>query len=173
MALQPSPISRSRSIAGYQTLAAGARAITVEASATPGATLLTTNYTFAPATDTSIALSGAAGSLAALTLADSNPVAALGRARLRIVNLSPDFAAVDVYANFGKLASGLAASTASAYALIDATLAGTAYQFDFNAAGTTTVVLSLPGEVIAGTHDYTLYLVGSGPTLQGVLTQDR
>jgi hypothetical protein len=161
------------SVTGYQALAAGARAITVEAAATPGAPLLTTNHTFVPATDTSIGYSGAAGSLAALTLADSNPFIALGRAQLRIVNLSPDFAAVDVYGNFGKIASGLATGTASAYALVDATAAGATYQFDFNAAGTTTVVYSLPGQVIADTHDYTVYLVGSGPTLKGVLTQDR
>lgn len=160
-------------VADYQTLAAGVRTITVEASATPGATLLTTTPTFAPATDTSIALSGAAGSLTALALADSNPFVATGRAQVRFVNLSPDYAAVDVYGNFGKLASGVAGNTASGYVLVDAILAGTAYQFDFNAAGTTTAVLSLPNQVLAGMHDYTVYLVGTGPTLAGVLTQDR
>lgn len=160
-------------VADYLVVAAGTRTITVEASATPGAALLTTKPTFAPATDNSMALSGAAGAVAALTLVDSNPFIALGRAQVRVVNVSPDFAAVDVYANFGKLATGLAANAASANALVDATLAGTTYQFDFNAAGTTNVVLSLPGQLLAGTHDYTVYLVGSGSTLKAVLTQDR
>ena len=160
-------------IAPYQTLAAGTRQITVESSASPGATLLTIAPNFVPATDTSIALSGPAGSLASLVLADSNPPVAAGRAQLRVVNISPDFTAVDVYANFGKLVSGLAANTGSANTLVDAASAGTTYQIDFNAAGTTTVVLSVPGLVLAGGHTYTVYLLGSGPTLAGVLTQDR
>jgi hypothetical protein len=161
------------SVAPYQTLPSGVRQITVESSATPGATMLSITPNFVPATDTSIALSGAAGSLAALVLADSNPVVVVGRAQLRIVNVSPDFAAVDVYANFGKLVSGLAANSASAYTLVDAALAGTPYQIDFNNAGTTNAVLRIPGLVLTSNHVYTVYLLGSGPTLTGVLTQDR
>ena len=160
-------------VAPYQTLASGVRQITVESSATPGATLLSISPDFVPATDTSLALSGGAGSLSALVLTDSNPLVATGRAELRVVNLSPDFAAVDVYANFGKLVTGLAANAASGYSLVDAVTAGTAYQFDFNTAGTTNVVLSVPGLTLAGGHVYTVYLLGSGPTLAGVLTQDR
>lgn len=160
-------------VAPYQTLAAGVRQITVESSATPGATLLSISPNFVPATDTSIALSGAAGSLAALVLADSNPIVAAGRAQLRIVDLSPDFAAIDVYANFGKIVSGLAANSASGYLPVDASLAGTSYQIDFNNAGTTNVVLSVPGLALASNHVYTMYLLGSGPTLSGVLAQDR
>ena len=106
-------------------------------------------------------------------LADSNPVVAPGRAQVRIVNVSPDFAAVDVYANFGKLVSGLAANSASAYTPVDATSVGTPYQIDFNNVGTTSTVLSIPGLVLASNHVYTVYLLGSGPTLSGVLTQDR
>jgi uncharacterized protein DUF4397 len=157
----------------YQTLASGVRQITVESSATPGATLLSISPDFVPATDTSLALSGGAGSLSALVLTDSNPLVATGRAELRVVNLSPDFAAVDVYANFGKLVTGLDANAASGYSLVDAVTAGTAYQIDFNTAGTTNVVLSVPGLYLAGGHVYTVYLLGSGPTLAGVLTQDR
>jgi Domain of unknown function (DUF4397) len=160
-------------VAPYQTLPAGTRQISVESSATPGATLLSISPNFVPATDTSIALSGAAGSLGALVLTDSNPVVAPGRAQVRIVNVSPDFAAVDVYANFGKLVSGLAANAASSYSLVDAASLGTPYRIDFNTAGTTNVALSVPGLVLASGHVYTMYLLGSGQTLAGVLTQDR
>ena len=48
-------------VSNYQVIDAGTRTITVEASATPGAALLTTSSTFTPATDTSIALYGSAG----------------------------------------------------------------------------------------------------------------
>jgi len=161
------------SVAPYQTLASGVRQITVESSATPGAALLTISPNFAPATDTTIGLSGPSGAVSALVLADSNPIVAPGRAQLRIVNLSPDFAAVDVYSNFARLVSGVAANTASAYTLVDAAIAGTQYQIDFNLAGTTGVVLSVPGLILASNHVYTVYLLGSGPTLAGVLAQDR
>jgi uncharacterized protein DUF4397 len=161
------------SVAPYQILASGVRQITVESSATPGAALLSIAPTFVPATDTSIGLSGATGSVSALVLADSNQIVAPGRAQVRVVNLSPDFAAVDVYANFARLVTGLAANTASDYALVNAVEAGTAYQIDFNNAGTTNVVLSVPGLFLGSNHVYTVYLLGSGPTLAGVLTQDR
>ena len=160
-------------VAPYQTLASGVRQITVESSATPGAALLSVAPNFVPATDTSIVLSGTAGALDALVLTDSNPIVAPGRAQLRVVNMSPDFAAVDVYVNFGKVVSGLTANSAAAYSLVDAAAAGTPYQIDFNTAGTTNAVLSMPGLVLASNHVYTVYLLGSGPTLSGVLTQDR
>jgi len=161
------------SVAEYQTIAAGTHTITVESSASPGATLLTLSPNFVPATDNSIALSGTAGAMTALTLADSNPPVALGRSQVRIVNLSPDLTSVDVYANFGKIVSALGTNAASADTLVDALVGGTPYHFDINAAGTTTVLLSVGGLNLASGAAYSLYLVGSGATLQGVLSQDR
>jgi hypothetical protein len=157
----------------YQAVAAGTRQISVQSSATPGANLLSITPNFVPATDNSIAFAGASASPTALVLADSNPFVVPGRAQLRIVNVSPDFAAVDVYANFGKLVTGLAANAASSYSLVDAVSAGTPYRIDFNVAGTTTIALSVTGISLASGHCYTVYLLGSGATLSGVLTQDR
>jgi len=160
-------------VAPYQSVASGTRTVTVESTASPGATLLTLSPNLVPATDNSIALYGSAGAMSALVLADSNPPIAVGRAQLRVVNVSPDLPAVDVYANFGKIVSALGANAASGNTLVDAVAAGTPYRVDVNAAGTTTVVLSIPGLVLVGQHAYTLYLLGTGATLQGVLTQDR
>lgn len=160
-------------VAPYQTIAAGTRTITVESSANPGATLLTITPNLVPATDNSAALSGPAGAMNALALADANPPVAPGRAQLRVVNISPDLASVDVYANFGRIVSALGTNAASAYSLVDAVGGGTAYRFDINTAGTATVVLSVTGLTLASGNGYTLYLLGSGATLQGVLTQDR
>jgi hypothetical protein len=160
-------------VAPYQSVAAGTRTVTVESSANPGATLLTVTPDLVPATDNSVALYGSAGAMSALTLADTNAVVAVGRASLRIVNISPDLSAIDIYANFGKVASALGSNAASAYSLVDAVTAGTPYRFDVNAAGTTTVLLSVAGATLVSGHVYTLYLLGSGATLQGVLTQDR
>ena len=49
---------------------------------------------------------------------------------------------------------------------------GTAYEFDFNVAGTTTPVLKLPGVVIIAGHTYTVYVVGPSNAPQGVVSQD-
>ena len=106
-------------------------------------------------------------------LADSNPFVAVGLAQMRVINVSPDFPAVDVYANFGKLVSGVSANAASPYTLVAAASVGTPYQFDFNVAGTTTVALHVAGLTLTSGQTYTLYLLGSGPTLTGVLSQDR
>ena len=160
-------------IAEYQTVAAGTPTITIESSANPGATLLTVTPNLVPATDNSLVLAGTAGALTALALADSNPPVTSGRARMRVVNISPDLTSVDVYANFGKIVSALGVNAASAYALVDAVGGGTPYHFDINAAGTTTVLLSVTGLSLASGAAYTLYLVGSGATLQGVLSEDR
>ena len=159
--------------AEYQVVAAGTRTVTVESAASPGATLLTIAPNLVPATDNSVALSGTAGAMTALTLADSNPFIPEGRAQLRVVNVSPDLASVDVYANFGKIVSALGTNAASPYTLVDAVAAGTQYHFDVNAAGTTSVLLSVQGVSLTSGAGYTLYLIGSGPTLQGVVSQDR
>jgi len=156
----------------YQALAAGTRTMTVEASATPGATLLTTSPTLKAATDTSIALYGGAGALGALVLTDANVSTITAKAQVRFVNVSPDLASLDVYANQALATSGLVRNSASGYVLLDAVAAGTAYQFDFDLAGTTTPVLTLPAVTLAAGGIYTIYVMGPAGALQGVVVQD-
>lgn len=156
----------------YQDLNAGTRTITVEASATPGATLLTTSPTLAGGTDTSIALYGGAGSLGALVLTDANVTTSVGRAQVRFVNVSPDLPSIDAYANGTLAASGVVENSASAYAQLDATVDGTSYEFDFKLAGTTTQVLSVPGVNLVTGGIYTIYVMGPTGALRGVVVQD-
>ena len=87
----------------------------MQAQATPGATLLTLNPTLSAATDTSIALVGAAGSMNGVVLLDDNQPPATGSAGVRFVNTSASIAAVDVFVNFSKQVTGLAINTASSY----------------------------------------------------------
>ena len=156
----------------YQVLAAGTRTMTVEASATPGATLLTTAPTLKAATDTSIALYGSAGALGALVLTDANVSTITAKAQVRFVNVSPDLASLDVYANQALAVSGLVRNSASGYVLLDAVAEGTAYQFDFDLAGTTTPVLTLPAVTLIAGSIYTIYVMGPAGALQGVVVQD-
>ena len=160
-------------VSNYQRVDAGTRAISIQASATPGANLLTLSPNLAPATDTSIVVSGSAGALRALVLTDNNLPAAAGHARVRFVNASPDLASMDVYVNFVRVFSAVASNTASPYAELSAETTGTSYEFDFNVAGTTTPVLMMPNSTIVAGKTYTVYVVGPAASLLGVLVGDN
>ena len=160
-------------VSGYEKVTTGSRTITVQSTATPGATLLTVVADLAPATDTSIAVSGPAGALRSLVLSDNNLPSAINRARVRFVNASPDLAAIDVYVNFVRQFSGLASNTASTYSELVAASTGTTYEFDFNVAGTVTPVLMLPGVTLTSGKTYTIYVVGAGAAPQGVVSNDN
>lgn len=159
-------------VSNYQKVATGTRTVTVESAASPGATLLSLTLELAPATDTSIAVSGPAGALRSLVLDDNNLPSAVNRARVRFVNASPDLAAMDVYVNFVKQFANVASNAASPYAELAADATGTVYEFDFNVAGTTAPVLTLPGVTLIAGKTYTVYVVGSAAALQGVVSQD-
>jgi hypothetical protein len=160
-------------VSNYQAIPVGTHTFSVEATATPGATLLTLQATLASATDTSIVLNGPAGALVGTVLSDNNLPPAAGRARVRFVNSSPNLGPVDAYINFSKQVTNLATNTASGYVEVtaDVTL-GTAFEFDFNLAGTTTPVLKMANTVIVGNHTYTIYVIGLSTGLQGVLVKD-
>jgi hypothetical protein len=160
-------------ISNYVTTTAASHTFAIQATATPGANLLVLVANLAAATDTSLALSGPAGGLVPLVLNDNNlPPPAL-RGRVRFVNVSPNLGALDVYVNFGKQISGLANNAGSSYIEVtaDATI-GTAYEFDFNLAGTTTPVLKLPAVTIIAGHTYTVYVMGPSNAPQGVVAKD-
>jgi histidinol dehydrogenase len=125
-----------------------------------GSFLVTTSPTLAPATDSSIALYGSAGSLGALVLTDMNVTTLAAQAQVRFVNVSPDLPALDVYANDVLTTPSLLQNSASSYALLDAIADGTSYRFDFDTAGTTTPVLTLPAVSLIAGGVYTIYVMG-------------
>ncbi|HEY8622343.1 MAG TPA: DUF4397 domain-containing protein [Casimicrobiaceae bacterium] len=158
----------------YQKTLAGSPTVSIEATATPGAALLTLMPTLGPGTDSSILLIGAPGALKALVLSDNNLPPVSNRARVRFVNGTTDVSALDVYVNFSKLVSGLAMNSASTGLEFDADpVAGTSYEFDFNVAGTGQASLKLPGVALFGGRTYTIYIVGPQAALAGVFTGDN
>jgi Domain of unknown function (DUF4397) len=159
-------------VSGYLRSNAGPHDITVEASATPGATLLSISPALGPATDTSIALTGGAGNMAALVLTDANVATLTGQAQVRFVNVSPAIPSYDAYANQSLYATRVATNSSSGYFDLTADPAGTSYQFDFRLAGTTTTVLTMPAVTLIAGGIYTIYVVGPSTALQGVVTQD-
>ncbi|MEO8739025.1 MAG: DUF4397 domain-containing protein [Casimicrobiaceae bacterium] len=157
----------------YQRTTATAHTLAIEATATPGATLLTIAPIFVPATDSSVILEGPAGAMTATILADNNLPPGPGNARVRVVNATAGIAALDVFVNFSKQISGLPLNSgAYSLELAAAAVDGTPYQFSFNVAGTSQTVLTLPALSLVGTRTYTLYIVGPPSALTGAITQD-
>jgi hypothetical protein len=160
-------------VSNYQTILAGPHTVTVQSAATPGADLISIDTSLTPASDTSIVVSGPPGALQALVMQDNNLPAALGRARIRFVNSSPDLAAMDVYVSFVKQFTNVLSNSATAYIELAADATGmTSYEFDFNVAGTTNRVLALPGVILTTGITYTVYVVGPAAALQGVVAAD-
>jgi len=153
----------------YSTVASGPHTVNVEAAATPGATIASATPPFNGATDTSVVLTGTPGATTAFVLNDNNLPGSVGRARVRFVNAAPNLGAVDVYVNFAPKALNLATNTASAYTeYVEDT-----YAINFDLAGTTNVVLSLPAVSLTAGRTYSIYLVGTPGSLAGVVTPDK
>lgn len=161
-------------VSNYQRTTAGAHTFSIEATTTPGASLLTLTPTLSAATDTSIALTGTAGALAGLVLHDNNLPPPAATAAVRFVNVSADVASLDVFVNFSKQVSGLGANSASPYFNLSAAAStGTSYEFDFNLAGTTSLVLKLPSVVLTAGHTFTIYVAGPASAPRGIVSQDN
>ena len=161
-------------VSNYQRTNAGSHNFSIEATTTPGASLLSLTRTLAAATDTSIVLTGTSGALSALVLQDNNLPPPAANASIRFVNSSADVAASDVFINFSKQVSGLTTNSASPYFNLSAAAStGTSYEFDFNLAGTTTSLLKLTSVVLTAGHTYTIYLAGPGSSLRGIVSQDN
>jgi hypothetical protein len=157
-------------ITSYGIEGVGTQTVTIEAAATPGAVIASAQAPFGPATDASIVVTGLPGALTALVFADNNIPGSIGNARMRVINVAPGLGAVDVLVNFATKVSALATNAASSYFELPADT----YTINFDLAGTTTVVLSLPAvDLTQGAgRTYTLYLMGQPNTLAGILTRD-
>jgi|SRR5688500_1880077 len=111
--------------APYAAVYTGNRAFVLKRTADTTVTVATLNFTVGDGEDRSVyAIGGAGGSaITGFVTTDTNPAAAAGETRLRIVNMSPTAGAVDVFvtaagadlATATPRASGLAYQAASAY----------------------------------------------------------
>jgi hypothetical protein len=160
-------------VSNYVKTLAQTETLSVESTATPGASLLTFTADFSPSTDSSIVVSGPAGALQALVLTDNNMPSPTGRARVRFVNASPGLASLDVYVNFAPTFSGILSNSASGYTELTANVTGSLFNIDFNFAGTTTPALVLPNVTFVAGTTYTVYVVGPGSAPQGVVVSDN
>ena len=159
---------------GYQPTTAAQHTLAVQATATPGSTLLTITPTLQAAMDTSIVLQGPAGAMTATILTDDNLPPGQGNARVRVVNASADVTALDVFVDFSKKIASLPQdSGAFSIELPADSVTGTSFQFSFNVAGTAQTLLTLPAVTLIGTRTYSIYVAGPSTALAAGVTQDN
>jgi Domain of unknown function (DUF4397) len=153
----------------YAAALPGARTLGFEDAAAPGKLLASVGRTLGAATDSTVVLTGFAGSLQAIPLTDNNLPSSAGRPRLRFANMSPDAAPLDVLVGTTKQASALASGTTSGYVEVDA---GT-YTLTFNDAATGTPVLTIPDVLLSSLQTSTVYAVGPAANLAPLLVLDH
>jgi hypothetical protein len=157
-----------QSASSYAPTPSGSHTVTVEAAATPGAVIASTQLQLVAATDTSVVLMGLPGAQRAVALSDTNLPPIFGRARLRFVNAASDIGSIDILVNFAQVFTGIGSGAASDYVqeLEDS------YTVTFDVAGTTTEILTVPGVALTAGRTYTMYLVGSAGQYGTILTRD-
>lgn len=153
---------------GYSTVGSGTRAITFEAAATPGAPIASVSPTLAPTTDSTVIVTGLAGSTHAVVLTDNNLPPNPGNARFRFVNSSIDVGPLDVLVNNVKQVSAIAQDSASGYI----ELASGTYTIAFADPATGTVVLTISNVGATDSTTNTVFAIGTSGALVGAVTQD-
>jgi hypothetical protein len=153
----------------YNQVLQGLATVNFEATATPGATIASTQATLGAATDVSAFVTGLPGAQQAFVLNDLNLPPASGNVRLRFVNTSWNSNPLSVSINNVAQASAVAFPTASAYVQ----LAAATVAITFTDATTGAVVLTLNDVVLTAGQTSTVYVIGPAGALGGVVTQDN
>jgi len=156
------------SASSYNQVAQGPATVIFEASATPGATIASTQATLGAGTDVSAFVTGLPGSQQTFVLNDLNLPPAAGNARLRFVNASWNSNPLSVAVNGVAQAAAVAFPTASAYVQ----LAAAPVTIVFTDTTTAAVVLELVDVVLTAGQTSTVYVIGPQGAVGGVVTLD-
>lgn len=142
---------------GYLDVASGVRNIKVAATADNNIVAIDANVGFDPMTSYSVFAVGELATIEPLVLEDNLTSPASGFAHVRFVHLSPDAPAVDIAQTGG----GVVFSNVAFKGSIDFTpLPAATYDLEVRVAGTSNVVLSLPGIALEDGKIYTVFARG-------------
>jgi hypothetical protein len=140
----------------YLPVDAGTRAVAVKVTGT-ATTVLSANLPIAANTNYSVFAVDSVSNLSALVLTDDLTAPMSGKAHVRFIHLSPNAPAVDVALAGGSVLIGNKSfKEYTAFTPLDA---GT-YDLEVRVAGTTTVVLPLPGITLTAGKIYTVFAKG-------------
>jgi hypothetical protein len=155
--------------ASYAGLAASSSTFTVEAAAVPGATVAQFEKKLESATDTTVYITGAPGSLTATPLDDDNIPSLSGLVRLRFVNATSDATTFDVLLDTTVVASAVTATAAPAYVT---TAAGT-YTITIRNTATGAPIITQGGFAVASSTVFTVFVAGTPAAPALVVAQDK
>jgi hypothetical protein len=153
----------------YGNASPASHTIGFEAAATPGAVIASVARTLAAATDTTVFVSGLPGAQTAIALTDSNLPPLSGNVRVRFVNALPGTTAVNVAIDGVTKVTGLAYAASSGYL----EFASGKYALTFTDPTSGAVLLALPDVQLDADHTSSVYAIGSGSSLKGLVTQDN
>jgi len=140
----------------YLSVNAGTRNVKVNVAGT-STTVINANLPVTGGVNYSVFAVDAVASIGALVLTDDLTTPATGKAHVRFVHLSPDAPAVDVAVASGQVLFG--DKSFKQYSAFTPVNAGT-YDLEVRLAGTTTVVLPLPGITLQAGKIYTVFAKG-------------
>lgn len=142
---------------GYATVNAGTRNLKVRTYAAPNTVVIDANVPLAENTSTTVFAVDSVSKISAVVLNDTLTVPASGKAHVRFVHLSPNAPAVDVAVTGGGAVFGN--KTFKQFTSFTPLDAGT-YNLEVRLAGTSTVVLPLPGITLQAGKIYTVFAKG-------------
>lgn len=140
----------------YLEVPAGTRNVKVNVGGTT-TTVINANVAVSGGASYSVFANGPVSSIGALVITDDLTAPAAGKAHVRFVHLSPDAPAVDVAVTGGPVL--FADKSFQQYSAFTPVNAGT-YDLEVRLAGTSTVVLPLPGITLQAGKIYTVFARG-------------
>lgn len=156
----------------YASLAAGSYNFKVVPAGLPGPVVINADAMLMDNVDYTITAINTLSAIEPLILIDDNTLIT-DKARVRFVHSSPDAPAVDIALKGGPVLFGNISFKGVGDYL---SVGGGTYDFEVRLAGTSTVVLDVPGIALSNSAVYTVWAMGQvspgGAPLQAVLTTD-
>ena len=162
------------SITDYVTLPAGAHNVKVfpAPSDGTGTPVIEADLTLEAGKDYTVAAANVLASIEPVVYVDNNAAPAAGKGHVRVIHLSPDAPAVDIFAEgAGVVVPNLAFKAASDYLPLDAAT----YNIQVRVADTVTVALNVGAVPVEAGKVYTVFAIGLAngtPALSAKLTTD-
>lgn len=153
----------------YIPVTAGQSILWFNDTLVPNVTIAAVTVPLNASTDSTVMISGAAGSEVATVFSDYNTPPPSNDARLRVINASPDAPAFDVAVDGQVAATNVQYTNASAYFNV----ASGNHTITFLATGTTTTIFTISNQAFGGNGVFSIYLTGPASKLTDLIVQDN
>ena len=153
----------------YFPVTAGENILWFNDTLVPNVTIAAVTATLNASTDSTVMISGAAGSEVATVFSDYNTPPTTNDARIRVINASPDAPAFDVAVDGSIAATNVQYTKASTYFNV----ASGNHTITLLATGTSTVLFTISNQAFGGSGVFSIYLTGPNSALNDLLVQDN